>query len=101
MWCSRREDRDWWSTILNYAGSIFFMFADVVQAWESRLVGAMAAVLELGGAGRPTQAARTVVNFIRGFELERLVNPSLTKTEFRRRLTPLLETLCANEAAPR
>jgi len=34
------------------------------------------------------------VNFVRGFELERLIKPQLTTQEFDRRLTPLLESLC-------
>jgi hypothetical protein len=29
MWCSRRNDCEWWSAILNYVGAIFFMFAAI------------------------------------------------------------------------
>lgn len=65
-----------------------------VTAWEARAAGAIAAVMEQAGARRPTEAARTLINFIRGFELERLVNTNLSVKEFERRLTPLLLALC-------
>jgi hypothetical protein len=38
------------------------------------------------------------VNFVRGFELERLVKPKLDIADFERRLTPLLLALCSEEA---
>ena len=65
-----------------------------VTAGEARAAGAIAAVMEKAGARRPTEAARTLINFIRGFELERLVNTNLSVKEFERRLTPLLRALC-------
>ena len=69
--------------------------AVVAAAWEAHAVGALAAVLERAGARRPTESARTLVNFVRGFELERLVKPKLGIADFERRLTPLLRALCA------
>jgi len=27
IWCVRRDDAEWWSAVLNYAGSIFFMLS--------------------------------------------------------------------------
>lgn len=65
-----------------------------VAAWEARLTGALAAVLETAGARLPHQTAKTLVNFVRGFELERLIKPQLTTREFERRLIPLLESFC-------
>lgn len=58
------------------------------------LVGSLAEALELAGAERPITAGQTLVNFVRGFELERLVKPTLTLDDFDRRLTPLLAALC-------
>ena len=29
LWCVRRDDADWWGAVLNYAGSILFMFAAI------------------------------------------------------------------------
>lgn len=65
-----------------------------VGNWENQLAGGLAAVLERAGAERPMAAARTLINFVRGFELERLVKPKLSTREFQRRLTPLLGALC-------
>jgi hypothetical protein len=58
------------------------------------MIGSLAAVMETAGAARTIQTARTLVNFVHGFELERLIKPQLTTLEFERRLTPLLENLC-------
>ncbi len=66
----------------------------VVVSWESRLAGALAAILERAGVRRPTEAARSLMNFVRGFELERLVQPKLGPDDFQRRLIPLLRALC-------
>jgi len=68
--------------------------ATAVAAWEARVTGAIAAVLERAGARRPIEAARTLVNFLRGFELERLVKPKLGIKDFEQRLKPLLVALC-------
>lgn len=73
--------------------------ATVVATWEARVVGSLAAALERAGARRPTEAGQTLVNFVRGFERERLVKPALTLDDFDRRLTPLLVALCADEKA--
>jgi len=73
--------------------------AIIVAAWEARAVGALAALLERAGSPRPTESARTLVNFVRGFELERLVKPKLGIAEFERRLTPLLRALCSEDAS--
>lgn len=71
--------------------------AAAVAAWEARAAGAVSAVLERAGARRPIESARTLVNFIRGFELERLVKPQLSVKDFERRLTPLLQALCSSD----
>ena len=67
--------------------------AKVVIAWQARAIGGIAALLERAGVQRPTESARTLLNFIRGFELERLLNPRLSVKEFDRRITPLLQGL--------
>ena len=67
--------------------------AKVVIAWQARAIGAIAALLERAGVQRPTESARTLINFIRGFELERLLNPRLSAKEFDRRITPLLHAV--------
>ena len=72
----------------------------IVVNWENQMAGGLAAVLERAGAGRPIEAARTLINFVRGFELERLVKPKLSTREFQRRLTPMLGALCRPEDQP-
>lgn len=69
--------------------------AEMVAAWEARVVGSLAATLERAGARRPSEAARTLANFVRGFELERLIKPKLGVADFERRLYPLLRALCS------
>lgn len=71
--------------------------AVMASAFDARVVGALAAVLERAGSHRPTEAARTLANFVRGFELERLVKPKLGIADFERRLAPLLRALCSEE----
>jgi TetR/AcrR family transcriptional regulator, regulator of biofilm formation and stress response len=64
-----------------------------VRVWESRWVAYLAAALEAGEAPRPIEGSRTLINLVRGFELERLLNPTLTVDDFRRRLELPLRSL--------
>jgi len=75
--------------------------ASDVRAWEAGMVGALAATLERAGAARPVESARTLLNFVRGFELERLLQPTLDATDFDHRLAPLLAVLCADASERR
>jgi AcrR family transcriptional regulator len=64
--------------------------ASHVRDWDTRWVGHMAGDLEAAGWARPVETARTVINLIRGYELERLLNPQLEVDEFQRRLDLVL-----------
>jgi AcrR family transcriptional regulator len=64
--------------------------ASHVRDWDTRWVGHMAGDLEAAGWARPVETARTVINLIRGYELERLLNPQLEVDEFERRLDSIL-----------
>jgi AcrR family transcriptional regulator len=64
--------------------------ASHVRDWDTRWVGHMAGDLEAAGRTRPVETARTVINLIRGYELERLLNPQLQVEEFERRLDSIL-----------
>ncbi len=79
--------------LLLYA-SLDEALAKIAVAWESRITGAIAAVLERAGARRPAESARILINFTRGFEIERLLKPRLGAAEFDRRVTPLLKAIC-------
>ena len=38
LWCVRRDDPDWWGSLLNYVGSIFFM-ASAIASFTLRTTG--------------------------------------------------------------
>ena len=67
--------------------------ADDYRGWEAHLVATLAAPFEAGGATRPMDAARTLVNVVRGFELECLLDDRLGAADLRRRLGPVLDGL--------
>ena len=71
--------------------------ASHVRDWDTRWVGHMAGDLEAAGRARPVQTARTVINLIRGYELERLLNPQLEDEEFERRLDSFLTRTIRSE----
>lgn len=64
--------------------------ASHVRAWDTRWVGHVAGDLEAAGRPRAVETARTLLNLIRGFELERLLDPELEAEEFLRRLDSVL-----------
>jgi AcrR family transcriptional regulator len=64
--------------------------ASEVRAWDTRVVGQVAGDLEAAGWPRAVETARTLLNLIRGYELERLLDPRLEVDEFRRRLDSIL-----------
>jgi TetR/AcrR family transcriptional regulator, regulator of biofilm formation and stress response len=64
-----------------------------VRSWESRWVAHLADALESAGCSRPMETARTLINLVRGFELERLINDRLTVADFSRRLELVLAAL--------
>jgi len=62
-------------------------------AWERGVEAGLAAPLELLGATRPMDAARTIIDLVRGFELERLTHPAVEIEDLRRRLAPVVLAL--------
>jgi AcrR family transcriptional regulator len=71
-----------------------------VRAWDARVVGHLASDLEGGGWARPVETARTLLNLVRGYELERLLDPELGPDEFERRVDSLLRTGDARGSGP-
>lgn len=63
------------------------------RAWETRLVAALADALEQAGTSRPFSAARTLINLARGFELESMIDPTLTDADFRDRIDLVLTAI--------
>jgi len=74
-----------------------------VSAWEHSLEARLSASFERLGAARPVEAARTTINLVRGFELEKLARPADIADDLRRRLTILINALIREEPtrAPR
>jgi TetR/AcrR family transcriptional regulator, regulator of biofilm formation and stress response len=60
------------------------------RAWEARLAGVLAEILEQGGVARPVRGARILLDLARGYELESMLDPTLTTADFRDRLDVLL-----------
>lgn len=64
--------------------------ASQVRGWNARWVGHIAGDLEAAGWTRPVDTARTIINLIQGFEIERLINPLVDTDDFQRRLEAIL-----------
>jgi TetR/AcrR family transcriptional regulator, regulator of biofilm formation and stress response len=65
------------------------------SAYQRGIEADLARILERLGARRPLDAARTIVDLIRGFELERFTYPAAELEDLRRRLTTVVEALLA------
>jgi TetR/AcrR family transcriptional regulator, regulator of biofilm formation and stress response len=64
--------------------------ASHVRAWEGRWAATIAGDLEAAGRPAPLETARALINFMRGYEIERLLDPRLSIVECRRRIDLLL-----------
>ena len=62
------------------------VLAQDFNAYERGLEAQLAGPLERLGADRPVDAARTVIELMRGFELERLTRPNTSTEDLRRRI---------------
>ena len=65
------------------------------NAWERNLEARLAGSLEMLGAARPIDAARTIIHLVRAAELERLARPGIDAGDLRRRLLPVVKALTA------
>lgn len=70
------------------------------NAWESTMEARLAPSLENLGAKRPVDAARTIINLVRGFELEGLTRPHVDTEDLKRRLLPVVRALTGARSAP-
>jgi AcrR family transcriptional regulator len=82
--------------MLLYASTDRHLASDV-RAWDTRWVAHMAGDLEAGGCLRPVETARTLLNLIRGYELERLLDPRLDVAAFQRRIDSVLPRAAQSE----
>ena len=67
-----------------------------MKAWEARATKLIEDALEQAKVKNPDEAALILINFIRGFELERLYKPNLSVRDFNQRLGSLLNGLSRN-----
>jgi len=71
------------------------ILAEALALWEQELLGGLAELLEGLGCASATDSARTLVEFIRGYELLVLTRPAPDLKDLRVRLTPLIGGLVA------
>jgi DNA-binding transcriptional regulator YbjK len=71
------------------------------NAYEQRLEAQLAGPLERMGADRPVDAARTVIELMRGFEVEQLTRPNGSMEDLRRRLELVICALTGSRPAAR
>jgi AcrR family transcriptional regulator len=70
-------------------------------AYERAIEGGLARVLERIEIRRPHDAARTVIDMVRGFELERFARPDADTEDLRRRVRSFIDALVTQEQAAR
>ena len=75
------------------------VLAQDFNAYERGIEAQLAGPLERLGAGRPVEAARTVIGLMRGFELERLTRPNTSAEDLRRRIEAVVSALTSAEPA--
>jgi DNA-binding transcriptional regulator YbjK len=75
------------------------LLAREFNSWERFLEAQLAARLERLGAQRPMDSSRTLIDLVRGFELERFTRPDADLVDLRRRLLPLLAALTTPASA--
>jgi TetR/AcrR family transcriptional regulator, regulator of biofilm formation and stress response len=65
------------------------------RAYQRGIEAGLAKILERLGIHRPLDAARTLIDIVRGFELERFTDPGAKLDDLRRRVTTVVEALLA------
>lgn len=91
---TEREVQDGAAIVIEYELVLFAArdesLAQMLHAWQDGLVSDLAEVLEEIGAGRPFEAARAVIQLVRGYELEQLTRREARSEDLRRRLDLLI-----------
>jgi len=67
--------------------------ADVLHDWDDRMVAGLARSLDALGAPRPFDGARSLLQLLRGYELDRLTRDDADEGELRRRLLVVIDAL--------
>ncbi|HEY2486162.1 MAG TPA: TetR family transcriptional regulator [Candidatus Binataceae bacterium] len=69
------------------------------NAYERWMEARLTAALEELGAARPVDAARTIIDVVRGFEIERLTHTGAQLEDLKRRLSLVIEALISERSA--
>jgi DNA-binding transcriptional regulator YbjK len=69
------------------------------NAYERWMEARLTAALEELGATRPVDAARTIIDVVRGFEIERLTHTGAQLEDLKRRLSLVIEALISERSA--
>ena len=71
--------------------------AELYRDWEKQGLDIFATGLKRSGYKRPQRLALVILNFIRGFLLERLTDPTLTEQDFKERALLLLKSISSED----
>jgi DNA-binding transcriptional regulator YbjK len=71
--------------------------AMIHRDWEKKLLESFAAGLQRSNYKEPQNFAKAILNFTRGFLLEKLTEPSLTEQDFKERVLLLLHSNRSND----
>jgi len=71
--------------------------AESLHAWDAKILEGIAEAMKSLGASRPKDAAQTILNLMRGYELDSLSRHELDSNNFRRRLKKIVTALVASE----
>ena len=72
--------------------------AAIYREWEKNGLEIFAAGLKQSGFEKPMRIAKLIINIIRGFLLESLTDPTLTKKNFKERISVLITSLSSQKS---
>ncbi len=97
---TKREFEDEGMLLTEYELTLFAArnpkIAAALHNWDEFLLESMANTMKSLGASKPKDAARTILNLIRGYELDSLSKHKLDSVGFRRRLTSVVSALVSH-----
>src|SRR5262245_4983324 len=99
---TQREFEDEQMVLAEYELTLFAArdaeIADALHEWDAFMLGHLARAFESMGAARPFDCAQTVLNLMRGHELDSLSRHDTDANGLRRRLTVVVAALVGDPA---
>lgn len=94
---TRREFEDEAILLAEYELTLFAArdahVAESLHLWDETIIRKIARALKSLGSSRPRESAQTVLNLMRGYELDRLTRHKLDSAGFRKRLKVVVSAL--------